>query len=92
MQVSFLKNMPQGIKNFFFSTLLFVNASSLTPSGQIIVMDDLACVFVFVHTGHSRLDFFTQTPPPVLETPQPHKDYLIFCLNQKDTQQSDLSI
>lgn len=29
--------------------------------------------------------FYSQTPPPVLETPQPHRDYLSSYLNQKET-------
>lgn len=69
-KVPCLKTYPQRIKkSIFFSTLLTVNAFSLTPSKIIIDTDDL--FFVFVHTGECRLSFLFLNSSTRPETPQP---------------------
>lgn len=53
--VSFLKNMFTKCIKEFFSTLFFVHASSLNPSGLVLSLMTLFVLSLFVHTGGSRL-------------------------------------
>lgn len=50
----FKKHVYNALKNFF-STLFFVHASSLTPSGLVLSLMTLFVLSLFVHTGDSRL-------------------------------------